>query len=120
MTEPPARRKGPRLRRGRLQSGEVSRQSKQTDRKIANQLSDSKSKRPSALADAHLPGYLRFFARELRGRDLGTTSRKFFAEAKVRFKQFSRSGDPDLRRLTWSAIQLCADHLEKKGHESGA
>src|SRR6266446_4533469 len=57
----------------------------------------------STLADAHLPSYFRFLARELRGRDAGSTGRKFLSEAKRRYKQFCRSGALDLRRLTWSA-----------------
>ena len=72
------------------------------------------TERRSTLADAHLPSYFRFLARELRGRGAGSTGRKFLSEAKRRYKQFCRSGDLDLRRLTWSAIQLCAKELEKE------
>jgi hypothetical protein len=75
------------------------------------------TERRPTLADAHLPGYLRFLSRELRGRDPDIIGRKFLSEAKLRYKQFLRSGDLDLRRLTWSAIQLCARHLEKEASQ---
>ena len=114
MDASPARKKGPRPRRGRLQSGEASHQCERRTRKISKAHRNGKSKRRPTLADAHLSGYLRFLSRELRGRDADITGRKFLSEAKRRYKQFLRSGDLDLRRLTWSAIQLCARQLEKE------
>jgi hypothetical protein len=113
MTEPPPENGlGP---TGGQPRSELDRsKNERTTRKISEASSVSKCNCRSTLADVYLPGYLRFLSRELRGRDASSTAWKFLSEAKRRYKQFSRSGDIDLRRLTWSAIQLCARQLEKE------
>ncbi len=88
-TSPPRRRAlAPRAQRhGHLGSDKKSKsESRLLDKNIG--CHPKLTERRSTLADAHLPSYLRFLARELRGQDAGSTGRKFLSEAKRRYEVF--------------------------------
>jgi hypothetical protein len=82
----------------------------------ASESSDDHNQRPR-VRDQHIEGYFKFMGRECRRLKAGRIARFFLREATLRFKQFRKNGDPDFRRLTWSAIQLCASYLEKEANQ---
>ena len=64
--------------------------------------------------DRHVSRYLKFFDRATRLSPPGSVSRQFLVEAKIRFRQFKRSGDPSMRFLTWMALHRVAVALQKE------
>jgi hypothetical protein len=76
--------------------------------------SDANPKSNARVTDKLVEGYLKFAKRECQRLDAGPICRKFAAEAESRYAQFQKTGAEDLRRLSWSAIQLCARHLERE------
>jgi hypothetical protein len=76
--------------------------------------SDENSKSQRRVLDKHLWRYLKFAKRECRRLDAGPICTQFLQEAQSRFLQFCRTGDRDLRRLSWMAVQIAIRHLEKE------
>ena len=73
--------------------------------------SDKKQKCNSKLTDRNIERYLKFAKRECRRLGASPIAVQMFDEARRRFLKFQRTGDLNMRRLTWSAIFVCLARL---------
>ena len=63
--------------------------------------------------DPHLASYLKFLSRATRRQKEASVSRQFLGEARIRYRQYRRSGDERMRYSCWSVIQIALRALEK-------
>jgi hypothetical protein len=66
------------------------------------------------LPDYWLAAKIKFLALATSRSSEGSISRQFLAEARIRYRQYRRSGDPLMRYSCWSAIQISLRSLEKE------
>jgi hypothetical protein len=67
------------------------------------------------IEDPHLVEYLKFLEAATRLSLEASVSRQFLAEARIRYRQYQRSGEEARRYWCWSAIHLAVRALEKGG-----
>ncbi|SRR5260370_6056992 len=82
-------------------------------RKLEPLKSDKNSKCNLKLTDQHIERYLKFAKRECRRIGASPISVQMFDEARRRYGKFRRTGDFNIRWLTWSAIFICLTRLGK-------
>jgi hypothetical protein len=76
---------------------------------------NSKSKR--RVTDEHIGRYIIFLGSEAATLGANSLCRQLLEIGRSHYRQFRKSGSPDLQRLTWFAIQLCAKELEKEASQ---
>jgi hypothetical protein len=86
-------------------------------RRLGPDQNDENSKSKRSVTDKNIERYIIFLSSEIA--DLGANSLcwQFLEIGRSHYRQFRKSGSPDLRRLTWFAIQLCAKELEKEASQ---
>jgi hypothetical protein len=69
----------------------------------------------AADTDPHLAKYIDFLGTATRLSPEGSVSRHFLKEARIRYRQYRRSGEEARRYWCWSAVQIAMRALEKEG-----
>jgi hypothetical protein len=72
------------------------------------------TKRRNRTSDFYLARYLRFLAPVTGRQPLGSVSRYFLAEARIRYRVFKRSGCEQMRWACWSAVQIALRAWKRK------
>jgi hypothetical protein len=66
------------------------------------------------IVDYCLADYCKFVSRLTRFSPPGSISRQFASEARIRYRQYRRSGCSAMRYSAWSAVQIALQSLQKE------
>jgi hypothetical protein len=99
-------------KRGRLHAGtcESASEAIEIASRIVDPPPDGKDA-PEKFGDPWLRARINYLNHECAQRDAGRVAHLFLSEARIRYRQFFRSGCPRLRYLCWSACNVVSNQL---------